>query len=187
MPFMSHSTWPNAEILFDLCVSFLLCAHCLFRESFMSSSLLKHLLASGHFNGKDLLKVWTGFILFPIQTRRWITFLNNSPMWKEALHRNGRHLYTKIHKGYLMEGLRPKGRLDAIIQHCDMQRAIGLEQFAWDSLRTSHTLFSSKTKNDLPVGIYFSTIHEGHREGELCLHLYFIWSTTVFFKCEFFA
>lgn len=136
--------------------------------------LLPHqaLLGDRPLRAKDHFKLLVGAWLHPLQTRRWITFLQARPALA-ALAELHPVLLTKIYRPYLATGLGCRGRVDALIGHYEWLERLGLTTLACRAARAPVLLHQGLSRADAPFRIELSAVHEGHREGEFCLHLWF--------------
>lgn len=129
---------------------------------------LKSALAHPGLCRKDRLKLRLGALLHPGATRRWLQYIHAQPMLAQVC---SPQLLTKAFRPYLRTSLGCPERVDTLINHYDTLGALGLLPLASAAARQPQALHAGLSKSGLPFCIELNAIHDGHREGELCLRL----------------
>ncbi len=129
---------------------------------------LKAALAHPGLCRKDRLKLRVGALLYPGATRRWLQYIHGQPMLAQACCAK---LLTKAFRPYLRNSMRCAERVDTLINHYDTLGALGLLPLASAAALQPQTLYTGLSKSGLPYSLELNAIHDGHREGELCLRL----------------
>lgn len=134
---------------------------------------LRSLFPTGSFNRtrlKDRAKLSLGPIVYPIQTRRWLQFLNENPVLKE-LAKSYPRIIHKIYRPYLSNRLKCADRVDLLIGHYDLMFKAGLSDFVKQAAIRPITVCEFAGKSGAIFQLELSAINDSHREGELCLRL----------------
>ena len=129
---------------------------------------LKAALAHPGLRRKDRLKLRLGALLYPYATRRWLQYIQGQPLLSQACCPR---LLTKAFRPYLRRSLRCPERVDILINHYETLDALGLLPLATAAARQPQTLHAGLGKTGLPFCLELNAVHDGHREGELCLRL----------------
>ncbi|HLO94859.1 MAG TPA: DUF535 family protein [Burkholderiaceae bacterium] len=132
------------------------------------SMTLKTALAHPGLCRKDRLKLRLGALLHPGATRRWLQYIHGEPLLAQACCPR---LLTKAFRPYLRNSLRCPERVDTLINHYDTLGALGLLPLASAAAQQPQVLHGGLSKSGLPFCVELNAIHDGHREGELCLRL----------------
>jgi len=133
----------------------------------MSVSLKKALAHPGLCR-KDRLKLRLGALLHPSATQRWLQYIHGRPLLAGACCPR---LLTKAFRPYLRASLRCPERVDTLINHYDTLEALGLMPLASAAALQPQLLHAGLSKSGLPFCLELNAIHDGRREGELCLRL----------------
>ncbi|MCV2351401.1 VirK/YbjX family protein [Paucibacter sp. Y2R2-4] len=119
---------------------------------------------------KDKAKIYAGALLHPDSTRRWLAFVDQHPMLGGALSVHPK-LLTKIYRPYFSTQLGCASRVDLLIEHYSFLIAHGWSDLLAASAVQNQTLCEFEGKSGERFQLELSAVHEGHREGELCLRL----------------
>ncbi len=119
---------------------------------------------------KDHFKISLGAIVYPIQTRRWRSFLHDNPMLGELARQYPRIIH-KIYRPYLSKHLRCADRVDLMIGHYSYMFEAGLGELICEAARHPVSVAEFAGKAGTLFRIQLSSINVGHREGELTLQL----------------
>lgn len=120
---------------------------------------------------KTRLKLSLGRLLHPQATRDWQAFLREHPCLHE---RQTRHpvLAHKIYRPYLSAELGCRQRVQVLTEHYRHLQSCGLLDWACEAAEQPHVLAELTLKDGEQAQLQLSAIHDGHREGELCLSLH---------------
>jgi uncharacterized protein len=121
---------------------------------------------------KERFKRLLGSWLHRHQTQRWHQYVQSQPLLKQASQENP-HLLSKIYRPYISTSLNCKGRVDALINHYDTLQHLGLTDLTGLASQSMLVLHEGLSKSGHLYQIALTAVHSGHREGELCLHLFF--------------
>jgi len=119
---------------------------------------------------KDRLKVCMGALLHPGSTKRWLRYVHGTPALADAASACPK-LLTKVFRPYLSTQLGMGARVDTLIDHYETVKILGLEGFFSAAVRAPLSLYEGQTKSGQSFQLSLSAVHDGHREGELCLRL----------------
>ena len=119
---------------------------------------------------KDKAKIYAGALLHPESTRRWLAFVDQHPMLGGALSVHTK-LLTKIYRPYFSTPLGCASRVALLIEHYSFLIAHGWSDLLAASALQNQTLCEFEGKSGEKFQLELSAVHEGHREGELCLRL----------------
>ncbi len=119
---------------------------------------------------KDRAKILLGGLLFPAQTRQWLDFVAKDDILRDRFHRFPRAL-CKIYQPYLSTQMNCAQRVTVLTQHYRFLCQRGLADLV--GAATSHPVVLSEwtCKSSQIAQLQLTAIHEGHREGDLCLRL----------------
>jgi len=119
---------------------------------------------------KDRLKVFFGGLLFPSQTRQWLQFAAGNPVLRERMPLLPLAL-TKIYRPYLSTQLDCRRRVEILSRHYAYlcQRQLG--DLVKAAALAPVTLAETICKSGEIAALELTAIHDGHREGDLCLRL----------------
>nr|WP_316638808.1 DUF535 family protein [uncultured Roseateles sp.] len=131
---------------------------------------LKQALAGPRLGPKLRLKLLLGAALHPRQAGRWLEHVYGTP-WLARAARLCPQLLIKPYRPYLQSRLDCAGRVASLITHYELLHQLGLEALAARALRAPQQLYQGSCKNGESFELSLSAMHEGHREGELCLRL----------------
>lgn len=129
---------------------------------------LKVALAHPGLCRKDRLKLRLGAWLYPVAARRWLQYVHAEPLLSQACSPK---LLTKAFRPYLRSSLRCPDRVEVLINHYDTLGALGLLPLASAAAQAPQTLHTGEGKSGTPFTLELNAVHDGHREGELCLRL----------------
>lgn len=133
-----------------------------------SFDALRRLLRRMPLRWKDYLKLTAALLLHPRVTWRWIQFLDTDPVLR---HIDDVRLLSKVSRPYLDARLTPAVRLRLLTVHYTWIRAQGLTELCVDAHQRAQTLCRWSARDEQSFALLLSSIHEGHREGELSLML----------------
>ncbi len=119
---------------------------------------------------KDKAKIYAGALLYPTATRRWLDFVGAHPVMREALRPHPK-LLSKIYRPYYSCGLACADRVDVLIGHYSFLLAQGWEDLLVQAMAANQVLCEFAGKSGEKFQLELSAVHEGHREGDLCLRL----------------
>ena len=119
---------------------------------------------------KDHLKLSLGAIVYPIQTRRWRTFLSNNPELG-ALARHYPRIIHKIYRPYLSRHLSCAQRVDVLIGHYSHIFTLGLGELICQAALGPIPVAEFAGKSGTLFQLQLASMNIGHREGELTLQL----------------
>ena len=119
---------------------------------------------------KDRLKLSLGAIVYPLQTRRWRSFLHDNPELGELARHYPRILH-KIYRPYLSRHLGCAERVDVLIEHYSDIFTLGLGELICQAALSPVAMATLEGKSGALFQLQLSAINVGHREGELTLQL----------------
>lgn len=119
---------------------------------------------------KDRAKILIGSLLHPRQTRRWLQFVGQNEILQDKLAQFP-FAHSKIYRPYLSNRLCCAKRVDVLIAHYRFLSDFGLSDWVRDASQQPQPLVQLECKSGASMALELSAIHEGHREGELCLRL----------------
>lgn len=125
-----------------------------------------------HGTFKDNLKLIVGAIVYPVQTRRWRSFLQDNPVLVELAQRYPRIIH-KIYRPYLSKQLSCAERVDVLIGHYSQVFKAGLRELIHQAALQPVPVAEFAGKSGALFQLQLSAINVGHREGELSLQLMF--------------
>ena len=132
----------------------------------MNMPILHHPRASF----KDHLKLSLGAIVYPVQTRRWRSFLHDNPELGELARHHPRILH-KIYRPYLSRHLSCAERVDVLIAHYSHMFKRGFGKLISHVASGPVPVAEFAGKSGTLFQIYLAGINIGHREGEMMLQL----------------
>lgn len=135
---------------------------------------------------KDRAKILIGSLLHPKQTQRWTQFISENEILHDKLGQFP-FAHSKIYRPYLSTRLSCAKRVDVLIDHYRFLSEFGLADWVRQASQEPVLLAQLECKSGAPMLLELSAIHEGHREGELCLRLvykgeYIFAASLVFFR-----
>ena len=119
---------------------------------------------------KDRLKLILGAIVYPVQTRRWRSFLLDNPLLGELAQQYPRIMH-KIYRPYLSSHLSCADRVDAMIGHYSHIFKRGFGKLVSQAALGPIPIAEFAGKSGTLFQINLAGINAGHREGELMLQL----------------
>jgi len=119
---------------------------------------------------KTRVKLRLGGWLHPRATRRWQDFLARHACLQAQLQRHP-VLAHKIYRPYLCTGLGCGARVRVLSEHYGFMHERGLLAWSCAAAERPHCLGQLPLKDGGSAALTLSAIHDGHREGELCLAL----------------
>ncbi|MEJ6007960.1 DUF535 family protein [Paucibacter sp. AS339] len=119
---------------------------------------------------KDKAKIYAGALLHADATRRWLDFVEQHPMLDRALAVHPK-LLTKIYRPYFSTQLGCASRVDLLIEHYSFLIERGWAELLAAATLENQLLCEMEGKSGEKFQLEVSAVHEGHREGELCLRL----------------
>ncbi|MDC8784986.1 DUF535 family protein [Roseateles koreensis] len=119
---------------------------------------------------KDRAKIFFGSLLHPKQSRRWLEFVEQSDILHDKLVQFP-FAHSKIYRPYLSTRLDCAQRVDILITHYRFLSAFGLSDWVRQASQQPVQLCELSCKSGAVAALELSALHEGHREGELCLRL----------------
>ena len=119
---------------------------------------------------KDHLKLSLGAIVYPVQTRRWRSFLHDNPELDE-LARHYPCMLHKIYRPYLSRHLSCADRVDVLIGHYSRMFTLGLGELICQAASGAVPMARFAGKSGTRFQLQLASINVGHREGELALQL----------------
>jgi len=119
---------------------------------------------------KDRAKILIGSLLHPRQTQRWLQFVGQNEILQDKLAQFP-FAHSKIYRPYLSNRLCCAKRVDVLIAHYRFLSDFGLSDWVRDASQQPQPLVQLECKSGASMALELSAIHEGHREGELCLRL----------------
>lgn len=136
----------------------------------MAIRYVKQALTAKQVKPKDRMKRAVGALLHPSATRRWMDFVHATPLLAEAAL-SCPHVLSKIYRPYLSSRLTCRQRVDALVTHYRWVQRLGLDAQVSAALQQNQLLYQGMGRSNTTFEIELSAMHEGHREGELCLRL----------------
>lgn len=121
---------------------------------------------------REQLKRWLGNVVFPRQTQRWQAFVHAQPSLRLASEQHPK-LLSKIYRPYLNAQFNCRDRVDALINHYETLDSQGLSGVTEIASQRSIALHTGLSKSEHAFAIVLTAVRDGHREGELCLQLFF--------------
>jgi uncharacterized protein VirK/YbjX len=119
---------------------------------------------------KDNLKLLLGAIVYPVQARRWRSFVRGNSVLSELAQRYPR-ISHKIYRPYLSSDLTCADRVDVLIGHYHRIFKAGLGELVGQAASQSVLVAEFAGKSGSLFQLHLSAINVGHREGELTLRL----------------
>ncbi len=119
---------------------------------------------------KDRAKIFLGGLLFPAQTRQWLDFVAEDDILRDRFHRFPRAL-CKIYRPYLSTRMNCSQRVTVLTQHYRFLCQRGLADLVGAATHEPVVLSEWSCKSGQIAQMQLTAIHEGHREGDLCLRL----------------
>lgn len=119
---------------------------------------------------KHRLKLAVGALLHPGQTRRWMSFVAAHPVLIGAARLHPQ-LLSKIYRPYFSRRLCCSRRVTLLMEHYDFLLGRGMAPLLAQAMRENLLLCELSGKSGGCFRIELSAVHEGHREGDLCLRL----------------
>lgn len=123
-----------------------------------------------HIGPKDRAKLWIGRLLFPAASARWWAVVQGNEILRAQIAAFP-SLATKIYRPYLTRPLGCAQRVEALAHHYRFMVERGLADLVQRAAAADVLLAELPCKSGALAQISLSAIHEGHREGELCLKL----------------
>jgi len=121
-------------------------------------------------SAKDRLKIYLGALLHPTQTQRWLNFVSAHPVLMGAVREHPK-LLSKIYRPYFSRRLGCARRVELLMDHYGFMLEQGLEPVLARAARENLVLCQLQGKSGATFQVELSAVHEGHREGDLCLRL----------------
>jgi len=121
-------------------------------------------------SAKDRFKIYLGALLHPTQTRRWMSFVSAHPVLMSAVRQHPK-LLSKIYRPYFSRRLGCARRVELLMDHYGFLLEQGLESVLARAARENLVLCELSGKSGATFQVELSAVHEGHREGDLCLRL----------------
>lgn len=131
---------------------------------------------------REHIKLWVGRLFFPTATRRWLSFIESHHVLLPYVARFPR-LITRIYRPYGFRSLSSAQRVDLMIGHYEWLRRLGLDTLLSASVDIGYCLSEIETKSKKQASLHLHAIHDGHREGEMSLQLF--WSGDLLFTLNF--
>ncbi len=138
----------------------------------MANRQIRDLLSNRDLKFKDRIKIVFNSLSHAVIIRRWLNYIQDSPLLGNATS-VFTLLATKIHRPYFSSRLNVAGRVNVLIEHYDAISRLGLEPLIGKAIISDQLLYEGPCKSGKPFQIKMTAVHEAHREGEVCLHLYF--------------
>ena len=132
--------------------------------------MIPYILPPPRASFKDRLKLSLGAIVYPLQTRRWRSFLHENPELGE-LARHYPRIVHKIYRPYLSRNLGCAERVDVLIGHYSHIFGLGLGELICQAASGPVPVARFAGKSGTLIQLQLSSINVGHREGELALEL----------------
>ncbi len=123
-------------------------------------------------SARERWKLKIGKLLFPTPTSQWVHFVHAHPHLSKEVA-NFPKLVTKIFRPYVSRQFNCQRRVDHLIQHYKLVDQLGLGSLMRVAAQQPLLLAHLETKFQQPLELQLSVISQGHREGEIGLHL--IW------------
>ena len=121
---------------------------------------------------KNRLKILLGRLLHPRQTERWLQFISENAVLSGQITRFPLAI-SKIYRPYLSNRLSCTKRVGVLIDHYRFLSRQGLDDLVARASKEPVLLCDLHCKSAHPSQIHLTSIHDGHREGDLCLRLTF--------------
>lgn len=131
---------------------------------------------------REHIKLWVGRLFFPTATRRWLNFIESHQVLLPYVARFPR-LITRIYRPYGFRSLSSAQRVDLMIGHYEWLRRLGLDTLLSVSVDMGYCLSEIETRSKKRVSMQLHVIHDGHREGEMSLQLF--WGVDLLFTLNF--
>lgn len=122
-------------------------------------------------NVKEHCKLLIGALLFPVQTRRWRTFVMRQPALTRLARSYPRVLH-KIYRPYLSRHLSCSERVDAMITHFEYISQFGLTTLMMQASKRPMRFFDFRAKEEERFEVFLATTTIAHREGKWTLQLF---------------
>jgi uncharacterized protein VirK/YbjX len=119
---------------------------------------------------KDNLKLLLGSIVYPVQARRWRSFVRANSVLRELAQRYPR-ISHKIYRPYLSSELTCAERVDVLIGHYRRIFKAGLGELVGQAASQSVPIAEFSGRSGSLFQLHLAAINDGHREGELTLKL----------------
>lgn len=119
---------------------------------------------------KNRLKILLGRLLHPKQTERWLQFISENAVLSEQIAKFPLAV-SKIYRPYLSNRLSCNKRVGVLIDHYRFLSQQGLDNLVARAANEPVLLSTLNCKSVQPSQIHLTSIHDGHREGDLCLRL----------------
>jgi uncharacterized protein VirK/YbjX len=119
---------------------------------------------------KDNLKLLLGAIVYPVQSRRWRSFVRANLVLSELAQRYPR-ITHKIYRPYLCGSLTCADRVDVLIAHYRRMFSAGLGDLIGQAATVAVPVAEFSGKTGSVFQLHLAAINDGHREGELTLKL----------------
>jgi uncharacterized protein len=114
--------------------------------------------------------IFIGWAAHPVETRRWLRFLNTHPLLHEVVS-SPTALLGKIHRPYLSTRLRCADRIDVLMKHYDMLFERGFGSLLRQAIQKPLTLCTFSGKSGTSYAVRLSALEPGQQAGELSLRL----------------
>lgn len=126
--------------------------------------------AYAYADAKTRAKLVVGRLLFPRSSARWLNYVQHSDILSSLIQCLPLTT-TKIYRPYLSRQLRCADRVNVLIDHYDFLNRAGLADLTRRAAAVDVELACLACKSGAVARVMLSALHEGHREGELCLKL----------------
>lgn len=121
---------------------------------------------------KTRAKLFLGGLIHPRSSARWLNFVQHSDILREAIHALP-VAASKIYRPYLTRRLSCAARVDVLINHYAFLSRMGLSDLVRQAALNDVALATLSCKSGALAQVDLSAVHDGHREGELCLKLHY--------------
>jgi uncharacterized protein len=149
-----------------------------------STSVLQQTLARIE-SPRERWKLRVGNFLFPRQTTRWLSFVNQHAVLS-GVASNFPKLLTKIYRPYSSKQLNCQARVDSLIEHYQLTEELGLASLLISASKRELPLADVRPNAQSALTVELSVIRHGHREGELGLHLSWRNESVYSLTCSFY-
>jgi len=126
--------------------------------------------AFSHLGGKDRFKIFVGGLLFPRQTRQWLQFAAGNQVLRDRMPQFPLAL-TKIYRPYLSTQMDCRRRVEVLTRHYAYVCQKQLTELVKAAALAPVLLSEWTCKSGEIAALQLTAIHDGHREGDLCLRL----------------
>jgi uncharacterized protein VirK/YbjX len=124
-----------------------------------------------HEHPRERVKLALGWLFHRQSTHRWLSYLHaHEALWRQVPRFP--KLVTRIYRPYALRRLGCAQRVQHMIGHHDSLHRLGLFGLLERSVDQPLHLLQLPTKDDTPAELRLVSVHDGHREGEMHLQLY---------------